>query len=133
MALRSRILSADAKLEAAAVSNQAHIKRGAVGEHVAKIHKALKQLDGAVIDKDELQAKKFGPSTEEAVRNYKKKRKIINRAYQSEGSGLYPDERKSKGIDRSRYRTKTHSRGAPGSRKRDVYYPPMAHYYKGFH
>jgi peptidoglycan hydrolase-like protein with peptidoglycan-binding domain len=84
MALRSRILSGDAKLEAAAVSNPAHIKRGAAGEHVAKIHKALKQLDSAVIDKDELRAKKFGPSTEEAVLNYKKKRKIINRAYQSD-------------------------------------------------
>ena len=84
MALQSRLLRGDTKLEAAAVSDAAHIVQGAAGEHVRKIQTALIQLDGATIDADG----KFGPATAKAVLAYKQKRNIVNRAYQSQADSI---------------------------------------------
>ena len=56
MPLKSKLLSGDPKLEAAAVSNPAHILRGATGPHVAKIQRALLEIDGLEILKDEAKA-----------------------------------------------------------------------------
>jgi hypothetical protein len=47
MALQSQLFSGDPKLEAAAVSDSAHIVPGSSGDHVRKIQMALIQLDGA--------------------------------------------------------------------------------------
>ncbi|HUP79555.1 MAG TPA: hypothetical protein VM260_13470, partial [Pirellula sp.] len=52
MALQSQLLRGDAKLDATAVSDPAHILPGARGPHVAKIQQALIQLDGAAITAD---------------------------------------------------------------------------------
>ena len=52
MALRSKLFSGDTKLEAAAISDPAHIVPGAVGPHVGKIQQALIKLDGAAIAVD---------------------------------------------------------------------------------
>lgn len=82
MALKCELFAGDPKLEAAAVSNPAHILRGAVGPHVGKIQKALISVDNSEINKTELQSKTFGASTEAAVLAYKTKRKIINTTYQ---------------------------------------------------
>lgn len=79
MALQSRLFSNDPKLEAAAVSDAAHLVRGVRGDHVRKIQLALIQLDGATIQADGI----YGPATAAAVLAYKQKRNIINRAYQS--------------------------------------------------
>jgi len=83
MTLRSRFFSSDAKLQAAAQSNPAHITLGAVGQHVAKIQQALRLLDGDAIDQSELAAQRYGPSTAKAVLSYKTKHNIINRGYQT--------------------------------------------------
>lgn len=88
MALRCDLLAGDTKLEAAAVSNPAHILRGAAGPHVRKIQKALMSIDNAQISKQELSTKTFGPTTEKAVLAYKRKRHIINTAYQKEADPI---------------------------------------------
>ncbi len=88
MSLQSKLFRGDPKLEAAAVSNAAHIVPGAVGEHVAKIQQALIQLDGASIAGDELVARSYGPSTADAVLSYKKNRNIINRSYQTQADDI---------------------------------------------
>lgn len=75
--LQSALFSGDGKLEAAAVSDPAHIAPGQVGEHVRKIQQALIELDEAVIDPTELQKTLYGPSTAKAVLAYKTKRQII--------------------------------------------------------
>ncbi len=84
MALRSKLFSGDSRLEAAAVSDPAHIMRGAKGDHVAKIQMALVTLDGATIAVDA----DFGSRTAAAVLAYKQKRKIINPAYQTQADDI---------------------------------------------
>ena len=88
MALRSQLFRGDPKLEAAAVSNPAHIVPGAVGEHVGKIQQALIELDDGVIAADELAASSYGPSTAAAVLAYKEKRDIVNRSYQTKADNI---------------------------------------------
>jgi hypothetical protein len=84
MPLQSRLFRGDSKLEAAAVSDAAHIVQGARGEHVRKIQQALIDLDGAVIKPDGV----YGPATSAAVLAYKQKRAIINRSYQSQADNI---------------------------------------------
>ena len=84
MPLQSQLFRGDAKLEAAAVSDSAHVVQGARGEHVRKIQQALIKLDGATIAADGI----YGPATAAAVRAYKKKRNIINRAYQTQADDI---------------------------------------------
>jgi hypothetical protein len=84
MALQSQLFRGDPKLEAAAVSDPAHILPGATGEHVRKIQLALIQLDGAAIDPDG----KYGTATAAAVLAYKQKRNIINRTYQTQADNI---------------------------------------------
>ncbi|MEP6879963.1 MAG: peptidoglycan-binding domain-containing protein, partial [Nitrosospira sp.] len=84
MSLQSQLFRGDPKLEAAAVSDSAHIVSGATGEHVRKIQLALIQLDGAAVDPDG----KYGPATAAAVLAYKRKRNIINRTYQTQADNI---------------------------------------------
>lgn len=84
MPLQSQLFKGDQKLEAAAVSDPAHITLGAKGEHVRKIQLALIQLDGARIDADA----QYGPATAAAVLAYKKKRNIINPSYQTQADDI---------------------------------------------
>jgi hypothetical protein len=88
MALRANLFRGDPKLEAAAVSNAAHIVPNAVGEHVRKIQHALIALDDALIDQSDLEAQRYGPSTAKAVLAYKTKRDIVNRSYQSQADNI---------------------------------------------
>jgi len=74
MALQSQLFRNDPKLEAAAVSDPAHIVQGARGGHVGKIQLSLILLDRAVIAADEI----YGPATAAAVTAYKQKRQILN-------------------------------------------------------
>ncbi len=83
MGLQSKLFAGDLKLEAAATSDPAHIVQGAVGEHVEKIQQALIELDGANIDPGEKKISRYGPSTAKAVLDYKRKRNIVNRNYQT--------------------------------------------------
>ena len=84
MALISKLLGGDLKLEAAATSDLAYIVSGARGEHVRKIQLALIALDAAPIEADEV----YGPKTASAVLAYKRKRRIINQSYQSEADNI---------------------------------------------
>ncbi len=84
MALQSQLFRGDPKLEAAAVSDPAHIVPGASGPHVGKIQLALIQLDRAVIAQDST----YGPGTAAAVLTYKQKRNIINRSYQTKADNI---------------------------------------------
>ena len=84
MALQSQLFRGDPKLEAAAVSDPAHIVPGASGPHVGKIQLALIQLDRAVIAQDST----YGPATAAAVLTYKQKRNIINRSYQTKEDNI---------------------------------------------
>lgn len=88
MALSSNLFAGDAQLEACAVSNASHIVVGAVGPHVRKVQAAVMVLDRAIIDQGELDAGRYGNSTARAVLAYKAKRKIVNRAYQSQADNI---------------------------------------------
>ena len=77
MGLKSQLFAGDPKLEAAAVSDPAHILPGAAGPHVHKIQAALRLLDVADIVDDELRRTFYGPSTADAVLAYKRKRDIV--------------------------------------------------------
>lgn len=88
MSLQSQLFRGDPKLEAAAVSNPAHILPGSVGEHVSKIQQALIQLDGATISDDEIATGSYGPSTADAVLSYKQKRDIVNRSYETQADNI---------------------------------------------
>ena len=74
MSLQSKLFRGDSKLEAAAVSDPAHILQGATGPHVGKIQQALIQLDGAAIAQNSI----YDQSTAAAVRAFKEKRQILN-------------------------------------------------------
>ena len=74
MGLQSQLFRGDTKLEAAAVSDPAHILPGATGPHVGKIQLALIQVDGAAINQDSA----YGSATAAAVSAFKRKRQILN-------------------------------------------------------
>lgn len=82
MSLQSKLFRDTPELEACLIQDSAHIKQGAVGEHVSKIHTALFALDHLSVSPDELQTSSYGPSTVKAVLAFKTKRKIINYAYE---------------------------------------------------
>jgi hypothetical protein len=84
MILQSILFRGDQSLQAAAVSDQAHICRGAKGDHVAKIQAALNILDEAALKVDG----DYGPKTARAVLSYKTKRNIINRSYQQSADDI---------------------------------------------
>lgn len=88
MALQSRLFAGDPKLEAAALSDPAHILPGSRGPHVGKIQIALNRLDNAKIAAPELEATLYGKSTTDAVLGFKKKRSIINFSYQSSADNI---------------------------------------------
>ncbi len=85
MGLRSVILNfkGDPRLEACLVSNPAHVRLGDSGVYVAKIQRALIQLDQLTIAEIELRQRFYGPSTAAAVLKYKQKRHIINFSYET--------------------------------------------------
>lgn len=84
MALKSTLFKGDLKLEAAAMSDPAHIVEGARGIHVEKLQSGLNMLDAAGLNVDGI----FGPATAAAVQAYKRARSIINRAYQASADSI---------------------------------------------
>lgn len=88
MALRSTTLGGDSALQACLVKDPAHVLPGARGAHVAKIQKALLLLDKAEISASELRSKTYGATTTAAVLAFKRKRKIINVAYQTQADNI---------------------------------------------
>jgi peptidoglycan hydrolase-like protein with peptidoglycan-binding domain len=88
VALKSRIFKGNPAFEACLTQDSAHITPGASGDHVAKIQAVVMFLDNAVIVDGELTSKQYGPSTAAAVLNFKKKRRIINPAYQTQADNI---------------------------------------------
>jgi hypothetical protein len=88
MTLRSNTLKGDPALEACLIKDPAHVVPGARGAHVAKLQKALLLIDKAEISVLELRSKTYGTSTTAAVLAFKRKRKIINPAYQTQADNI---------------------------------------------
>lgn len=88
MPLRSRTFSGDQALEACLINDSAHLTRGARGEPVAKIQAVVMFLDDALIDQGELASKTYGPSTAAAILAYKRKRNIVNQAYETQADDI---------------------------------------------
>ena len=82
MPLRSRLFAGDRRLEACLVDDKAHLTPGTRGDFVSKVHTALFLVDGLNVAAAELKAQLYGASTAKAVLAYKRKRHIVNRAYQ---------------------------------------------------
>jgi peptidoglycan hydrolase-like protein with peptidoglycan-binding domain len=84
LALQCSLFRGDAKLEAAAQLDSAHILPGSRGPHVGKIQQAIIDLDGAKLARDD----SYGPATAAAVLSYKQKRNIFNPAYQTKADNI---------------------------------------------
>lgn len=82
MPLRSQLFRGDPAFERCLVQDSAHIVPGAVGAHVNKLHTALLALDRFAVAPAELAAARYGPSTAAGILAYKRRRGIINPAYQ---------------------------------------------------
>jgi hypothetical protein len=83
------MLRDDRALQACLVSDPAHVVPGAHGPHVAKIQSAILLLErGLTIPAEELRARRYGPKTAAAVLEFKRKRKIINFAYQTTADNI---------------------------------------------
>jgi peptidoglycan hydrolase-like protein with peptidoglycan-binding domain len=89
MALVSNLFRNDTRLQACAVSDPAHVTPGSAGEFVHRIQLALIELDGLGIDPGEVASQRYGPSTAAAVLAFKKKRQIINRAYETTEDNIF--------------------------------------------
>lgn len=88
MPLQSNLFRDDSALQACLVRDSAHVVKGARGQHVARIQKALVVLDGALMASDELAASVYGPTTAAAVLAYKRARDIVNRSYQQKADDI---------------------------------------------
>ena len=86
--LRSELFRGNARLQGCAVSHSQHVVQGDRGDFVSKIQEALVMLDGAVITGDEVPTQTYGPSTADAVLEYKSARDIINRSYQTTADNI---------------------------------------------
>jgi hypothetical protein len=86
--LRSKLLSPDQRLNACEVSDPSHVKLGDRGDFVRRIQQALIRIENAPIDDTELARRVYGKSTAAAVLAYKKKRHIVNRAYQKQADDI---------------------------------------------
>lgn len=88
MALQSQLFRGDSALESCLVNDAAHVVEGTRGPHINKIQRALVLLDGAPIVGSEILDEVYGRSTANAVLAYKRKRGIINRAYQNTADNI---------------------------------------------
>jgi hypothetical protein len=88
MPLVSLLLRDEPRLQACLVADTAHVVPGTAGRHVGLIHKVLLVLDKADISASELRSSLYGPTTTAAVLAYKRKRNIVNRAYQTTADNI---------------------------------------------
>ena len=83
------MLRDEPRLQAALVSDQAHVVPGAQGAHVAKIQAVLQLLDrSAAIPIGELRTQRYGTGTAAAVLAYKRRRAIVNTSYQATADNI---------------------------------------------
>ena len=86
--LRSQLFKDNDQLKRCAVDNTAHVKTGDKGDFVSKIQEALVILDDAIFLGTEVSDQRYGTSTAQAVLDYKTKRNIVNRSYQSKPDNI---------------------------------------------
>jgi hypothetical protein len=86
--LASRLLSANKRLQQCASSNPSHVVEGDKGPHVKLIQLAMLILGDKDINDGEVSGQLYGKTTAAAVLAYKQKRKIINRAYQTQADPI---------------------------------------------
>lgn len=82
MALSSQLFRRNKRLQDCLVSDRAHVTPGSRGLHVQLIQFAVLTLQNGQILGNEIMSATYGPSTAALVLAYKKRRKIINTAYQ---------------------------------------------------
>jgi hypothetical protein len=87
-ALQSKLFRSDPRFDDCLQRDSAHILTGARGYHVACIQFALVMLNGNKIDQKELNGALYGPSTAAAVLDFKRRRNIINPAYQTQADNI---------------------------------------------
>ena len=88
MPLVSKLFSGGPVFEHCLAEDQAHITPGSRGPHVSKIQIALATLDKTVVAPAEVESQTYGTSTTNGVLAYKRKRGIINPAYQSKADSI---------------------------------------------
>lgn len=88
MPLQSPYFAGNARLQSCLTSDASHVTPGAEGDFVGLIQRAIVHLDRTTIDRAELAAERYGPSTAGAVLAYKRKRGIINPSYQSSADNI---------------------------------------------
>jgi hypothetical protein len=86
--LTSHLLSPNRRLNDCEVQDSAHVTPGDRGEHVGLIQQALFLIERASIDGSEVESATYGPSTAGAVLDYKTRRSIINRSYETSADSI---------------------------------------------
>ena len=82
MPLMSKLFSKNTRLQDCAVKDPSHVTPGQKGDFVGLIQTALALIDNLPIADGELASQTYGDTTTKAVLAYKRKRHIINPAYQ---------------------------------------------------
>jgi peptidoglycan hydrolase-like protein with peptidoglycan-binding domain len=88
LALFSRLFRGVPALEACLIHDGAHLTVGTRGEHVRLVQRALVLLGDRSIPSGEYVAGLYGPRTAAAVLDYKRRRSIINRSYQTQADNI---------------------------------------------
>jgi hypothetical protein len=91
--LSSRALRDCAPLQACLNHDSAHITTGATGPHVLRVQQVLTLLGEVPLSQwhaftMEAKAQRYGPCTASVVLSYKRKRRIINSAYQTQADNI---------------------------------------------
>ncbi|MEA3060897.1 MAG: hypothetical protein QOJ94_678 [Sphingomonadales bacterium] len=88
MGLRCRLFQGVRALEACLVDDRAHLVPGTKGDHVRLVQRALVMLGDRTIPTTEYAAGLYGSATAAAVLAYKRRRRIINHAYQNQADNI---------------------------------------------
>ncbi|MGB8473588.1 MAG: hypothetical protein WCE61_05815 [Candidatus Acidiferrum sp.] len=88
MPLKSKLFAGDPALQACLTKDSAHITLHARGHHVSKIQTAIFILEEVSVAPAELRSQTYGPSTAAAILAYKRRRNIVNRAYQTHADNI---------------------------------------------
>ena len=88
MALQSKLFAGDRLLQACSTQDSAHVAPNAIGDHVSKLQTALFALDKVSVAAPELRSQTYGRSTADAILAYKRRRNIVNHAYQSQADNI---------------------------------------------
>lgn len=88
MPLQSKLLSGDPRLQGCLVRDSDHVTPGSQGRFVRLIQAAVIAIDEVDIVEKELEEERYGSSTADAILQFKKKRDIINRSYQTTADNI---------------------------------------------